>query len=63
MSGAGNCIWSVQDDPLVIAEGFAADLDCPTASSYDMKQCLQLKDVTELLAVQAKRSVRHKIVF
>ncbi|KAL7640321.1 UNVERIFIED_CONTAM: hypothetical protein RMT77_008585 [Armadillidium vulgare] len=56
MSGAANCIWSIQKNPWEVAMQFGRDLDCPTSSSYDLKQCLLLKDTETLLKTQAKRS-------
>ncbi|XP_071524052.1 esterase E4-like [Panulirus ornatus] len=60
MSGAGNCLWSVAEEPEEVAYDLAWDLDCSTWSSYTIKDCLQDKSATEIIQAQ---SSRYRYVF
>ncbi|XP_045603703.1 carboxylic ester hydrolase [Procambarus clarkii] len=60
MSGAGNCLWSVAEFPEDAAYSLARDLDCPTRSSYALRECLQDKTAQEIVEAQ---TTRHRYVF
>ncbi|XP_076052701.1 esterase E4-like [Oratosquilla oratoria] len=60
MSGAGNCLWSVAQDPWDSATKIASKLDCSTTFSSSLASCMRDKRMADIVKAQTDM---HRYVF
>ncbi|KAK7071886.1 Carboxylesterase [Halocaridina rubra] len=57
MSGAGNCVWSISEEPEDAAYVVGRHLDCSTWSTWYLRECLMDKTTDELIRAQAEKHI------